>query len=77
MSDEKAEQLTREGLDYQADLVKLREHYYKKFKKAVPAAKVARFYQIENKLDAITNFQLARQIPLVPQKSVSQPMPKP
>lgn len=33
---------------------------------ALPEPKIAHFYQLENKLDAITNFALARQIPLVP-----------
>jgi hypothetical protein len=31
----------------------------------LPTTKVARFYQVENKLDAILNFNLAAQIPLV------------
>ena len=77
MSDATAEQLIKDTLGYQEDLLNLRQGYYKKFKKTVPAAKVARFYQIENKLDSITNFQLARQIPLVPQKAESKPMTKP
>jgi hypothetical protein len=48
-----------------------------KFRKAIPEVKLARFYQIENKLDAITNFALARQIPLVPQAKPAQPLSKP
>jgi hypothetical protein len=31
----------------------------------LPIAKVVRFYQIESKLDAVVDFQLASQIPLM------------
>ena len=34
----------------------------------LPAVKAARFFQIENKLDAIVNMALASEIPLVPVK---------
>ena len=44
---------------------------------ALPETKLARFYQIENKLDAITSFALARNIPLIPQDAPAQPISKP
>ena len=53
-------------LRYQKDVIKIRENYAKKFQQVLPAAKVARFYQIENKLDALVNFVLASEIPLMP-----------
>ena len=34
--------------------------------KAIPPRKVARFYQIDNKLDAVVRADLAKQIPLAP-----------
>jgi hypothetical protein len=34
----------------------------------LPAQKAARFFQIENKLDAIVNVTLASEIPLIPLK---------
>lgn len=77
LSDETAEKLIKESMGYQSELVDLRKSYLKKFSKTLPATKVARFYQVENKLDAITNFQLARQIPLVPPKKAPEPMAKP
>jgi hypothetical protein len=77
MTDETAEKLIKESMNYETELVDLRKAYLKKFSKTLPATKVARFYQVENKLDAITNFQLARQIPLVPQKKAPEPMTKP
>ena len=38
--------------------------YLPKFRQAVGDKKAARFYQIENKIDAIVNFELAANIPL-------------
>jgi hypothetical protein len=35
------------------------------FRKLLPAAKVTRYFQIENKLDAVVNYDLAAAIPLV------------
>jgi len=44
---------------------KVREAYLPKFRKVLPETKVARYYQIENKINAVVNYQLATQIPLV------------
>ena len=40
--------------------------YLKRFQKILPPNKVARFFQLENKLDAVIDFELASEIPLVP-----------
>jgi len=45
--------------------VKLLSDYVPKFEKVLPPKKVARLYQIENKMRALVNYELARQIPLV------------
>jgi hypothetical protein len=65
LDDERAEQLLRETLDFQADRVKLRKSFIKKFNAAIPARKTVRFFQIDNKLDTIIDFKLASEIPLV------------
>jgi hypothetical protein len=52
-------------LDFQADRVKLRKSYVKKFNKVIPPKKTVRFFQIDNKLDTIIDFALAKEIPLV------------
>ncbi|MBL8201615.1 MAG: hypothetical protein JNK40_11625 [Chromatiales bacterium] len=77
LSDETARQLIGDMLKYQEKVVKTRKSYLRKFRKAIPEVKLARFYQIENKLDAIGNFVLADQIPLVPQAPSSQPITPP
>jgi hypothetical protein len=77
LTDDVAKQLVGDSLKYQEKVLKVRKGYLGKFRKAIPETKVARFYQIENKLDAITNFVLADQIPLVPQAPSSQPIAPP
>ncbi len=75
LTDPVAKQLISDSLKYQEKVLKLRKSYLGKFRKALPEVKLARFYQIENKLDAITNFVLADQIPLVPQGSAPLAQP--
>jgi hypothetical protein len=77
LTDDVARQLIGDLLSYQDKVIKVRKGYLRKFRKAIPETKLARFYQIENKLDAITNFVLADQIPLIPEAPSSQPIPPP
>ncbi len=77
LSDATANQLIDDSLKYQEKVLKVRKSYLGKFRKALPATKVARFYQIENKLDAIINFALARQIPLLTQPAAAAPIAQP
>ena len=65
LDDARAEQLLREVLDFQTDRVKLRKSYVKKFNKVIPPKKTVRFFQIDSKLDAVIDFALATEIPLV------------
>ena len=64
LTDEKAEETIKEFLSIMKDENKLKKKYVKKFMKVLPAKKVLRYYQIENKLDAVINFDLAATIPL-------------
>jgi len=45
--------------------LKIKESYLPKFRKVIPEVKVARFLQIENKLDAVIKVGLAAEIPLI------------
>jgi hypothetical protein len=45
--------------------VKLRKTYLPKFRQALPEKKAARYYQIENKINAALNYELAANIPLM------------
>lgn len=50
---------------YDAEVLKLRKSYIKKFKKVLPATKVLRYVQAENKIDVLVNFEIANSIPLL------------
>ena len=65
LSDEKALKMLNESLHIQRLRLSMKQLFVDKFSEILPAKKVARFFQLENKLDAIINFDLARQIPLV------------
>jgi hypothetical protein len=64
LSGEVAKKLVDQNLEIQKDNLKLMESYLPKFRKVVDEKKVARFYQIENKINAIVNYELAANIPL-------------
>jgi len=65
MSDDAADKLSTEFIGIEVDRTKLMQAYQPKLKKALPAKKVARYLQLENKIRAVINFQLAANIPLV------------
>ena len=65
MTDEAATRLLNEYLALEANHVALLKAYVPRFQRVLPALKVARLYQVENKIRALVNFDLARQIPLV------------
>ena len=65
MSGQTATQLLNEYLALEASHVALLKAYVPRFQHVLPAIKVARFYQVENKMRALVNYDLARQIRLV------------
>ena len=65
LSDELATSLVDDHMDLQSDLLKVRSKYLRKFNRVLAPKTLARFYQIENKLDAVTNVVMAQGIPLV------------
>ena len=65
MTDEAAKKLVDEYLDIEGDRQALRKAYLPKFRKILPETKVARYFQIEQKIHAIMSFELAENIPLV------------
>jgi hypothetical protein len=73
LSDEKATKLVDDYLAVEADRVKVRRAYVEEFGKALPGRKVARFYQIENKMDAVIRYDLAATIPVVEEEKVAAP----
>ncbi len=60
-----AKKLLGEALSVEEQEVKLKRTYAEKLGKVLPATKVARYIQLENKIRSLIKFELAQQIPLV------------
>lgn len=68
MDDTKSTAFFNEWQSIERDRSALRDKFIPRFRKVLPSQKAARYFQIENKLDAIVNLGLAAEIPLVPLK---------
>jgi len=68
LSEANALKLLEEFLNIERSKLNFKKLYIPRFKKVLPPKKVVRFYQVENKLDSIINYELSREIPLVPVK---------
>jgi hypothetical protein len=65
LTDAKAEELLKTNLALEKEMLKLKTTYLPKFRAVLPAKKVARYYQLENKIQAVMRYDLADKIPLV------------
>jgi hypothetical protein len=65
LADEKALKLVDDYLAVEADRAAVRRAHLDAFAKVLPGRKVARFYQIENKMDAVLRYDLAAEIPVL------------
>lgn len=65
VSNDLANALVDDYLDIKSDLLRIQRKHTKRFRKALPPRKAARFYQLENKLDAELDVRLARFVPLM------------
>ena len=65
MSDDTAKTLLDSFLAVDMDHQKLRQSYLPKFRGVLSDKKVARYYQLERKIHAVVEFEIARTIPLV------------
>lgn len=72
LSNEKALELITGYLDAEAERAKVRRGYLDQFAKILPGRTVARFFQLENKIDAVLRYDLARTIPVVEQSPTGQ-----
>ena len=60
-----ADSMLEQYFDLEQDRLKIRKKYVKRFKKVLPSVKVARLYQLENKLNAVIEMELAAAIPVI------------
>ena len=64
LTDDKARALIHEYVSIEQAEVRVKEEYIRKFSSILPPQKVIRFVQIENRLDATMDLEIARRIPL-------------
>ena len=64
-TEEQAKTMVNQMLAIQRDELKVRKSHLSKFRRVLPEVKVARFLQIENKIDVIVKLGLADVIPLI------------
>ena len=64
LTDEQATKIMNEWLSVEKAKTSVKSKYVSRFQKILPARKVMRFFQADNKLDAVINAQLASIVPL-------------
>jgi hypothetical protein len=64
LTDDRAEAHLEESLSIREDRNQLRRSYLKRFSKAISGKKLARFFQIDSKIDALLDAKIAQVIPL-------------
>ena len=65
LSDQKALAMLDESLKIEQAELELKRKYVEEFKRVIPPKKVVRFFQVDNKFNAIVNYNLAGSIPLI------------
>jgi hypothetical protein len=65
MTDPIATQLLGEFLSLQTSYLNIIVSYVPRFQKVLPPRKVARLYQLENKIRALVDYQFAQEVPLI------------
>lgn len=65
LSDDQAADLLNQFMDIQTEKLKIQKKFIAKFRKSLPPKTVSRYFQIENKLDANANYEMASKVPLV------------
>ncbi len=60
-----AKGLVKDHFDIKSDILRIQKKYLRQFRKVLPELKVARFYQLENKMEAKGDAELAFFLPLV------------
>jgi hypothetical protein len=66
LTDPQAKAMVEEALQIEEGRVRVRRTHFARMVKAIPARKVARFFQIDNKLDSVVRADVAKQVPLAP-----------
>jgi len=65
MTEDKAADLLRRAMLYEEQALEVKHHYMDQFLEILPPTKVARLYQIENRMDTAIAMKLSEGIPLI------------
>ncbi len=65
LSDELAEHILKEHFNIERAGLEIKAKYIPRFKEVLSPVKVARFYQVENTLDAVVKYDIAEAVPLI------------
>ena len=65
LSDEKAQQLIKKAIDLEIKRAWIKKEYLRKFDYVIPSKKVAKFFQLESKLSALVQVQMAAELPMI------------
>jgi len=72
LSDRMATNLLNDYLDNEMDRVASKKAYIREFSSILPPQKVAQYFQIENKMDAVIKADMAMTIPLIETKTAKK-----
>ena len=65
ITDDQANEMLDRFFGLETQMMSIKQNYLPKFRSILPGKKVTRFYQIDNKLDAIVNHELAIKVVLI------------
>jgi hypothetical protein len=61
----KAKELAEKTFALEQQRTDLKRKFFKEFEKVMPANRVAKFFQVDNRLDLLMNVQIASQVPII------------
>jgi hypothetical protein len=65
MSEDEAKKFVERSFGMEKERTALKEQYFKKMCKVLPARKVARFFQVEHQLDLLLELQVTANLPII------------
>jgi hypothetical protein len=69
MTNDDAKSLAEKSFDLESRRTDLRKKYFVEFNKVLPALTVAKFYQLEHRLDLVVDVEIASELPSLLEKS--------
>jgi hypothetical protein len=61
----KAKELAEKSFALEQQRTDLKRKYFREFEKVMPANRVAKFFQVDNRLDLLINLRIASMVPLI------------